>query len=235
MIFPLPEYLGTAIALLVAIAMSVLLLRAGQGDLRRTALLSIAGLWVWLVAAQLLSWRGFFADPTIFAPGDLTEFIIFLALFPLPVIVLAALVLRVPSFKNLSLAIPLWILVGVQVYRIGGAAYLEAGIMGTMPAYLGYVTGIMDITIGATSIIVALGLAIGAAWARPAVIIWCIIGLLDFLNGAGFIVMAFFDIIPSTPDPAQMGRDPFLLISLFQAPLAISLHLLVLWRVWRTA
>lgn len=225
--------LVTALSAAVALAVTAALTRAAAGAprLRPVARRAAALLWLWWGAAVALSVNGFFAAPDRFGWADLPGFAAFGTAMTLPVAGLVLAVRRGGDFAALVARVPTGWLVGVQVFRLGGLAFVALWAAGRVPDWLGLVTGAMDVAVGLAALQLGLALARGAAWARRAAVGWSLFGLADFASAIGFVFLAFLGLVAVTPAPAMIGLHPLALIALFQVPLAVALHLAVLARL----
>lgn len=187
---------------------------------------ALAGLAVWLGVALVAARVGFFAAPDRFdlwadAPG----FAAFGTLMVLPVAALALARARSPAFAALVAALPTGLLVGAQLFRLGGAAFAVLTLQGALPGSLGWTTAALDLTVGALAVPVAL-------WGgRRALLAFSLLGLADFAQAIGQVGLAFAGLTAPDPAPAMIGLMPLGLIALFQVPLAAALHLEVLARL----
>ena len=215
MTFPL---LFTAYLILVVLGVTSVVVRWLTGNVR---LATIGLLIVWLTYAGVLGFTGIVARYEQVPPG--------IALLTVPIVLtLLALTLTNPG-AVLSCNIPLWLLLGFQVFRIGVELSLHR------LWSLGLAPKIMTLEGGNIEILVAITAPI-AAWLvsrRPAgwriAWIWNLIGLLSLAN---VVVRA----VLSAPGPLQIIHAevpdtailtyPFTFIPGFMAPLALALHIL---------
>jgi hypothetical protein len=190
---------------------------------RRTWLWIMAPLTLWLAVAWSASVEGVFSATSN------------LPLLPIaiigPVIVGAPMLLRSRRVGQLLDAMPAGWLVGVQAYRVFGAAFLAASLRGTLPGLFGYPAGIGDALTGMFALPVAMAVATGAAEGRRAAIVWNVFGLADL---AVAITMGMI----TSPGPLQLVASnvpgigsagyPEVLTPAFAVPSSILLHLLSL-------
>lgn len=225
--------LVTLMSAAVAVAVTAALTTAADGapDLRPVARRATALLWGWWAAAVALSLTGFFAAPDRFSWSDLPGFAAFSTAMTLPLAGLVLAVRRGGDLAALIARVPTRWLVGVQVFRLGGVAFLALWAAGRLPDWFGLATGAMDAAVGIAALPLALALARGARWAPSAAVAWSLFGLADFAHAIGFVLLAFLGLVAVTPAPAMIGLHPLALIALFQVPLAVALHLAVLARL----
>lgn len=200
----------------------------------RAGLALFFGAWLGLVLllapapASLLARDPFYLTPLI--P-------LFAALGP----ALALLALSVsPSLRRVVNAASLPAMIGVQVYRTIGFAFLVLLALGQAPAHFAVPAGWGDIAIGAAAPLVAVALARGVRSARALAIGWNVIGLLDLVvavgMGTGFLAPLLAPSLGArVPPVAVMGAFPMFLVPAFAVPVSVLLHLLALGRLARPA
>ena len=158
-----------------------------------------------------------------------------LAIF-LPVIIGTPVLLASKRVGQLLDAMPAGWLVGVQVYRVLGGAFLVGWAQGAIPGLFALPAGIGDVTTGLIALPVAYSLAAGRADARRAAIAWNLFGLTDFAIAVGIGLLTapgpFQLIAPSIPNTA-LGSYPSVLIPAFAVPSSILLHVLSLRQLSR--
>jgi hypothetical protein len=133
--------------------------------------------------------------------------------------------------------VPLQWLVGVQLYRVVGGLFLIAWLQGDVPAEFALPAGIGDVLVGIAAPFVALRIARdGAERARPWVLGWCALGILDLVVA----VTCGFLTAPSTVQQLALGDPnvaitsyPLVLIPTFAVPASIVLHVYVISRLLR--
>jgi hypothetical protein len=209
---------------LIALGLWLALERTGLGSQqrRKTWLWTIAPLTLWLAIAWSAAIKGVFA-----AASDVP-------LLPIailaPVIVGAPILLLSKRIGELLDAMPAGWLVGLQIYRVLGAAFLAGALRGTLPGLFGYPAGIGDALTGMFALPVAIAAARGTE-GRRAAIIWNLFGLADL---AVAIAMGMI----TSPGPLQLVTSnapgigsagyPSVLTPAFAVPSSILLHLLSL-------
>lgn len=133
--------------------------------------------------------------------------------------------------------IPLWAMFGLHVYRLDGLSIIVPFWRGSIPKYLGLQMMFLDVLIGATSIplvylVYSRGAeAVSTGWKRDFVLFWNSLGLYDLTSAYVVLMMNFLKIGGSyvtEPALSRVGFHPIPLIVLFQAPLAIATHVLLL-------
>jgi TM2 domain-containing membrane protein YozV len=150
--------------------------------------------------------------------------------------------------------VPLWSMVAIHIYRLDGlSVVIPFWYNGRVPKFIGYQTIILDVFIGVTAIPFTYILYSPSTQLRfkskrsimiqrpsyygPCIKdifwLWNSIGLYDLCSGYIFLIMNILNIGGQTyiTEPSllpQLGKHPFPLLLLFQVPLAISIHVLLL-------
>jgi hypothetical protein len=129
-------------------------------------------------------------------------------------------------------------LIGVQLFRVIGAVFLVLLAAGRLPAHFAKPAGWGDLAVSLSAPLVALALARGMAGARGIAIAWSLLGLLDLMVAVGMGTGLLAPLLAPelgarVPPVAAMGTFPMLVIPAFMVPLAVLLHLAVLWRLVR--
>jgi hypothetical protein len=194
---------------------------------RRAALGALAGLSVWFFYVGLLGYFGVVKNTTMRPPG--------LAFLVVPVLlfisIFIVIVMRFTVGARLALAFPLWILLGIQTFRIGVELFIhQLWIDGLVPKTLTFDGANVDIYLGASAALVAWLATRGRLGMRLA-FAWNVLGLLALTN---VVIRA----VLTTPGPLNLIHAevpnlmlitfPFLLIPGFFVPLAVALHLLAM-------
>ena len=197
-----------------------------------TAAALSAALIAWLAAAQYLA-----AENVYFSASDT-------GLPVLPFGLLIPLIAAIAAFwlsgnvASLVSAIPLPWLVAAQVYRVAGGVFLVLWADGRMPWQFALPAGIGDVVTGVAAVVLAIQLARKAAGARSAVYAWCLFGIADL------VVAVTMGALTAPGLPHLLALDapnvlitayPLVMAPAFAVPLALMLHGLVLWRLWREA
>ena len=151
--------------------------------------------------------------------------------------------------------VPLWSMVAIHIYRLDGlSVVIPFWYNGRVPTFIGYQTIILDVIIGVTaipftyifyspstqlrfkskrSIIIQRRPSYYGPCIKDIFWLWNSIGLYDLCSGYIFLMMNILNIGGQTyiTEPSllpQLGKHPFPLLLLFQVPLAISIHILLL-------
>ncbi len=140
-------------------------------------------------------------------------------------------------FRRALAQFPLHWLVGVQVTRVVGGLFLVAYAQGDLPAAFALPAGIGDVLVGLAAPFVARRLArAGADRARPLVLAWCAVGLLDLVVAVTCGLLSapssFQQLAPGDPNVA-ITSYPLVLIPAFAVPSLIALHVYVIARLRR--
>lgn len=213
-------------ALSITVAVAWLVLFAGRvGAATPRAVMPrmslILGLVVWLVAAFALGLGGVYvasanAIPTI-------EFGIVT-----PILVGIGLYLALPGIRELVRRVPHQWLIGLQVYRAGGAIFIVLWGMGLVPGAFAWPAGMGDILIGATAPLVALVYMRRGRDANSLVRTWNLLGLLDLMVAltTGFLTTpSRFQMLAFDAPNLLVTQFPLVIIPTFIVPLSVLLHL----------
>jgi hypothetical protein len=185
----------------------------------------------WFLLSLGLSVRGFFQAPLAFQSADIGGFLVFGTLMSVPVLAFVLAQQRSAQFRQLAAHASIAFLVGLQFYRVAGIVFWGLWRAGLLPTSFALITAGADLLIGLSAPILAWGIVQQRTWARPATLLWCVVGLCDFAIAVPTIGLSLFGLIALSPAPSLIGFHPLALISLVNVPLAICLHLLVLQRL----
>lgn len=209
-----------------ALAIAVLAIGFGADGSARARIAT--GLALWFVLVTAMAATGVLHDPQ--GPGVAGLGIAVL----LPIVILSIRVLRSPAlFRGLQ-AIPLSLLVGVNVIRTFGVAFLILYGTGRLPAPFAPVAGWGDILVGLAALPVAWLVHRKGAGAHATVLIWNTLGLLDLVAAVGLGVASApgpLHLLDTEPDADLMTTLPWLLVPGFLVPLLASTHLAVFYRL----
>ena len=209
-------------------AVAVAVLAIGFGDNVAARIRIAMGLSAWFMLVTLIGATGVLHDQQgVGAPG------LGIAVL-LPIVTLSAGVLSSPALRRALGAIPLSLLVGVNVIRVFGVMFVLLYAAGRLPAPFAPVAGWGDILVGLFAVPIAwLAYKKGSA-AHSTVWIWNSIGLLDLVAAVGLGVISSpgpLQLIFAEPGSALMTALPWLLIPGFLVPLLASTHLAVFYRL----
>lgn len=180
------------------------------------------GLVAWLAYVGALSVTGVVGNPSQRPPGVL--FVV------VPVIVfMVFFAVRSERGGAIARALPLWLLTGVQVFRVG----VELGLhglweQGLVPRLMTYEGGNVDIFIALSAPLVA-WLAWRGRIGRGALIAWNALGLLALLNivaRSALTAPGALNFVHAEVPNLAIGTFPYTYIAGFFAPLAVFLHVL---------
>jgi hypothetical protein len=194
---------------------------------RRMARIGAVALLVWLIYVGAIGASGVLRNAGLRPPG-----IVYLAL---PVIGCIFLVTaRGSTGRLLALAVPLWLLVGLQVFRVGVEATLQALFQaGQVPRLMTLEGGNVEIVIALAAPAVA-WLTTRGPWGLRLVWVWNILGLASLVNVLARGVLTApgpLHLIHAEVPNLAIGQFPFSYIPGFMVPLALILHLLVFRRL----
>ena len=211
-------FVASMLALVLAVSARFL-----SGRLRAVVM---AGLPAWLVYVGLLGYAGVIRNTTMRPPGIVFLFV------PLAVI-LVFLILRMRSVagRRVALAFPLWILLGMQCFRVIVELFLhQLWIEGLIPKMLTFAGANVDIYIGASAPFVAWAATRGESF-RKGILVWNVVGL-------GVLANVVIRAVLTAPGPMNLvhaevpnrmiGTFPFMFIPGFFVPLAVVLHVLAI-------
>jgi hypothetical protein len=186
------------------------------------ARLVLAGLGGWLVYVGALSALGVVGNPALKPPGVLYIVI--------PVIAFVALfAVRSKRGGAVASALPIGLLMGAQVFRVGVELCLhQLWQQGLVPKLMTYEGGNVDIFIGLSAPVVV-WLARSGTVGRRAAIAWNVLGLLALANvlvRSALTAPGPLNFIHSDLPNLAIGTFPYTYIAGFFAPLAVMLHVL---------
>lgn len=191
---------------------------------RRAAFRVLVGLSVWFIYAGLLGYFGLLKNTVMRPPG--------IAFILVPVIVfLIFFIVRSSANAQVALAFPLWIVLGIQCFRIGVELFLhQLWRAGLVPKMLTFEGANVDIYVGASALLVAwlssrgrLGMKVALAWNG--------LGLLALTNVVIRAVLTApgpLNLIHTEVPNRMFGTFPFLFVPGFFVPLAVVLHTLAI-------
>jgi hypothetical protein len=198
---------------------------------RRFGFASGAYLFGWLVLAFVLGDSGIFqatASKTFPALAAGIGLLIFIGVW---------LLARSSALQTVLAALPLPLLVSVQLYRALGVMFLLLYGLGRLPGEFAIPAGWGDIAVGLAAPIVGYLFHKGYRWSCLALLGWNVIGILD-------LVVAVATGFLSSPGPFQavafenpnmlITAFPLVLVPLYAVPLSVLLHLAALKRLKST-
>jgi hypothetical protein len=191
---------------------------------REIALRSLVGICVWFIYVGVLRHSGVLNNPRMRPPG------ILLVLAPV-IVFLVVFIVRTAANSHAALAFPLWILLGLQCFRIGVELFLhQLWLLGIVPRMLTFAGANVDIYIGASAPLIA-WLSTRGRFGFKLALGWNVLGLLALAN---VVVRA----VLTSPGPLNLleteipnrifGTFPFVFIPGFFVPLAVALHVLAI-------
>jgi hypothetical protein len=210
------------VALITAV---IVLLIARYGNVR-LAFGALAALCAWFIYVGVLGYLRLMANTAMFPPG--------IALIFVPVVAFLALfILRVGSSAGAreALAFPLWVLIGMQVFRVGVELFIHRlWIDGLVPKMLTFAGANVDIYIGASAPLIA-WLSMRGRRGQRLALLWNVLGLLSLANVVTRAVLTApgpLNLIHSEIPNRMIGTFPFMFIPGFFVPLAVVLHVLAI-------
>lgn len=197
------------------------------------ALVFLRGKARWFIAFGLPLWLGYvalvgYSGLLEYVPGRLPG--ILLIFVPL-VLFIPLVLVRSKAALQVAIALPLWLLIGFQVMRVGVEYFLHLfNLQGLAPKMLTYEGANFDLWIGLSAPFVAAFVSRGKIGLRFAQV-WNVLGLIALVN---VIIRS----VLTAPGPLQLlhtdvpnlfvGTFPYSMLPGFFPPLAICLHVLSL-------
>jgi hypothetical protein len=188
---------------------------------RRTTFAIIAGLAIWLVYVGLFSSLGYMRDASLRPPGILWVVG--------PVVLFVVFVVRSNIGASVVAAIPLWLILGFESFRIGVELLVHRlWEDGLVPKLLTYEGGNVDMVFGLSAPIIAWIATTGRPGLRLAMG-WNVLGLLSLANvTASAVLTGPLKLISTEVPTVAMGFFPYTFIPGFLAPLAVTFHVLAI-------
>jgi hypothetical protein len=196
---------------------------------RHTWLAVMIPLTLWLALIWGSAINGVFRGATAAIP------LLPVAIF-LPVIVGVPILLLSKRMGQVLDAMPASWLIGLQVYRVLGSAFLIGWARGLVPGIFALPAGIGDLLTGLLAVPVAIALAAGSLEARTAAVAWNVFGLLDFTIAVSIGLMispGLLQLIVPSISNATVGIYPNVMTPAFAVPSSILLHALSLRQLRR--
>lgn len=187
----------------------------------------------WIAIALAVGQIPFFQGFPDWQSSDWQGFNIFGTLAFAPAIVLVILAVRVKRVAEALEKIPTSAFVLTQAYRFGGIFLIVAYLRGELPAEIGLVSGVLDVIVATTAILLALYLRGNESRSPRLVMAWAILALADFVWASMMLSLSFLGVLELTPAPVMMGNPPLLIISLFALPFGIFVSIYLMLRVRR--
>jgi hypothetical protein len=181
----------------------------------------LIGLPLWLLYVGLLSYSGVVSNTALRPPG-----IVYVA-FPAVLFVLLVFA-RSGAGARIASAFPLWVIIGMQTFRIGVELLLhQLWVDGLAPRLVTYQGGNIDILIGSSAPLIA-WISTRGRWGERLALGWNVVGLLTLANAIALSALTApgLNLIHSEVPNMAIGVFPFTYIAGFFAPLAMALHAL---------
>jgi len=211
----------------VAITATVVVALIARYIDRRAAFRVLAGLAVWFLYAGLMSYFGVFRNTAMRPPGTaflIAPILLFLSFF-------IAFLVRSAAGSRIPLGFPLWIILGMQCFRIGVELFIHRlWIDGLVPKMLTFEGANVDIYIGASAPVIACLTTRGRSGLKLA-LGWNVLGLLALMNVVTRALLTSpgpFNLIHADVPNRMFGTFPFALIPGFFVLLAVTLHVLAM-------
>lgn len=232
---PLIDWLPTIGGPILAAALFLAALSSAAGraplpaNRSLTAILSVAAfVIVWFAAYAYAAEKGIFGvNPALPIP------LLPIALL-LPLIVAVWALQAVPALRALVEEIPQQQLIGIQIIRLMGFAFLLLLTQSLLPPVFALSAGLGDMFVGFEAILVARLYARGAASAPTMGLIWNLTGIADFVvaMAIGFLAATTpLRLIHVSPSTDLITFLPLVMVPVFGIPVFLTLHILSLRRV----
>jgi len=186
----------------------------------------LAGLPIWLLYVGLLSYFGVVRNTAMRPPG--------IAFIFVPVLVFLAVVavrLRSGAGVRVAVSFPIWVLLGVQSFRIIVELFLhQLWKDGLIPRVLTFAGANVDIYVGLSAPLIAWWSTRGRSVTKWT-IVWNVLGLLALANVVCRAVLTApgpLNHIHAEVPNLMIGTFPYTFIPGFFVPLAVLLHVLAL-------
>ena len=156
----------------------------------------------------------------------------------LPIVAICLAFFTAPSVRAALFAIPLRVLVAVNVARVLGVSFVLLYAANRLPAPFAPSAGWGDIIVGIAAAPVAWLVGRHGERARALTLAWNTIGVIDLIAAIGFgatSVPGPLQIFTGAPDSAIMTTLPWILIPGFLVPSYLALHIAIFYRLSRTS
>lgn len=207
-----------SVSFFVAVWLIILLVtkRLGQS----LAILAVLAVWYGLV--YFLGNLGFWANPTILP---------FIAVGFAALFFWIRFLYKLTFLQKIISTIPVYWLVGIQVFRVMGIEFLSFHALGLIPGEFAIPTGWGDVLVGITAIPVVMFLWTKQPFAKKLAIWWNYLGIADLALALTLGIATFprpFQILPTQPDNLLIALYPLVMVPLFAVPLSLLIHLFAL-------
>ncbi|MDF2963216.1 MAG: hypothetical protein K0S39_4951 [Paenibacillus sp.] len=185
----------------------------------------------WFIIGFAISIAPFFSKSGSWSQGDGLGFLLFCTLPIIPVVGLLIAWKKSARFATFLSQTPVWVFVALQVYRIVGVSLIVLYVQKKLPFEIGFINGALDSLVAAGAVILGwLSYKKNRGSIRP-LYVWNVVGLLDFVNAFTLFGLSYFSMINLTPAPTLMGMPPLTLLTMFQVPIAMFVHVYLFSRL----
>jgi hypothetical protein len=211
-------FIGLSMAVILTAVLTTMPLRLST----RLVLAGAAGAWTGVAAATAGS-------------GSLTQPMALPALFTAPLIVTGVIAAAVPAARRVIGAIPLRVLEGINIVRLGGVLFVLLAVVGRLSGPFPYIAGPGDMLTGA--------LAVPIVWSRikkrPVpdrwVFAWNAFGMLDLVVAVALGVISWngspLQLIHAGVGTAALQTLPWALVPTVLVPFFLVSHSIILVRL----
>jgi hypothetical protein len=217
--------LGIVVPLLFLLALGQGIAKAAMDDRTKATMTKLS--WGLIVAWTALVWVLSLAHVFEYHPGD--KFPRFLLPLFLPVVV-GVVFLMSGAFRTLVKSIPLSWLVGVQIFRLAGVAFIPIVMLNILPSP--FVSGgYGDLATGLLALITTVLLSRKAAFGKTTFVAFSVVGLADLVNVLLLLLYYYPQWYTSVPNSAPAAAFSLVMIPALAAPIALLLHLFAILNV----
>jgi hypothetical protein len=155
-----------------------------------------------------------------------------------PIAALCIAFFAVPTMRDAMLAVPLPALIAVNTVRVLGVSFVLLHAAHRLPAPFAPAAGWGDIFVGVTAAPVAWAAARYGERVRALVLLWNVIGFIDLVSAIGLGATSSpgpFRLFLDPPGSQLMAALPWILIPCFLVPALQALHIVIFYRLARSA
>jgi hypothetical protein len=217
------DALGTILATTaIAVGLVVFFTAAPLRMSRRLALAAGAGVWIGVAAA-------------VAGSGALERLPILLAVFTVPLAAAAGVTLMSAAARAFLLALPMPLLIGLNLFRVGGVLFVLLAAVGRLAGPFPYFAGLGDLATCLFAIPVALLAARGSAGGRRRIAAWNAFGTLDLVLAVALGIASRpgspLQLIHAGVGSAAMTTLPWAIVPTVLVPFFLFVHAIVFARL----
>jgi hypothetical protein len=220
----------TVLTAAIAVNLNATIVMMPLSSVQKLTTVTIAGLWIGLVIA--LATTGIYGDTTTPVPA-----VGVMAGLPVVLAFVAALVSR--RVREVLLALPVTLLVGLNAMRIFGGFFLLLAVQNRLSGPFPQSAGWGDVIVGLTAIPLALAIARNPTGHRGALLAWNLFGTLDLIAAVTLGIMSApgspLQVFGGTTGSTAVTMLPWSNIPTLLVPFYLITHGIVFARLARTA